>query len=235
MKCFCSGLRLVAFYILIAFVFITPKQTYAVSLSEILSSPSSVIVKVQEGFEYFFAFRNENKVKLLEKHAEKRLVKAQGYIEEGNHEKVQNMIQNYQQIKERQNNLLEKMDSEEVLDIVTERTIEQQKTMEVIKTGIDENTKENVVQVQEQVVNQVAKRVVEVSGQEKATGFLNEVVHVWAPGTGPGNGEAGVIYEGGSKLIFAPGTSGGGPSQPDIKTTEVKTGGGPGGGGPGNQ
>jgi len=232
-------------------VFFAPKTSQAVDLQKVLTSEDSIVVKIQERIEYFFAFRVEKKVTVLEKHADKRLVLAQDYAEEGNNEKVQNMLKNYQQIKEKQNNLLGKINDGEVLGMVAEQTIEQQKTMEKIKTKIDEGTKQQVVQVQEHVVNQVARRVIDVNGKEGATEFLNGVAHVWAPGTGPG-GEAGVVYAGGGKLIFAPGTgpggqsgvmieggemkfapgtSGGGPSGVDIKNVEVKTGGGSGSGG----
>ncbi len=224
---------------------LVPKTSKAVDIQEALTSENSIIVKIQEGVEYFFAFRIENKVQVLEKQAEKRLVMAQGYADKGNNDRVQNLLQNYLQIKERQNSLLGEIDNAEVLGAVEERTIEQQKTMEEIKTKINEDGKQDVIQVQEQVVNQVAQRVVEVNGTEGQTQFLNEVVHVWAPGTGPG-GEAGVVYMGGGKLIyapgtgpggsggvvieggemkFAPGTSGGGSATQDIKTVEVKTGG----------
>jgi hypothetical protein len=190
-----------------------PKTSQAFDLRETLTSENSIVVKIQEGVEYFFAFKVENKVQVLEKQAEKRLVMAQGYAEQGNNERVQNLIQNYLQIKERQNDLLGKTDDKEVLGVVEERTVEQQKTMEEIKNKIDVSGKQDVMQVQEQVVNQVAKRVIDVNGKEGQTEFLNEVLHVWAPGTGPGGGESGVVYAGGGKLIFAPGTgSGGGTS-----------------------
>jgi len=189
---------------------LVPQTSKAVDLQQILTSEDSIVVKIQEGIEYFFAFRIGNKVAVLERHAEKRLVMAQGYVEDGNNERVQNLLQNYQQIKERQNNLLGKIDDGEVLGNVEDRTIEQQKTIEEIKTKIGKDGKQNVIQVQEQVVNQVAKRVIEVNGPEGATEFLNGVAHVWAPGTGPGGGEAGVVYAGGGKLIFAPGTGPGG-------------------------
>jgi len=202
--------------------FLIPKTSKAVDLKEILTSEDSIVVKIQEGIEYFFAFKIENKVAVLERHAEKRLSMAQGYAEEGNNERVQNLLQNYLQIKERQNNLLEKTDDGDVLGTVGERTIEQQKTMEEIKTMINEDGKQEVVQVQEQVVNQVAKRVVDVNGSEGATEFLNEVVHVWAPGTGPGGGEAGVVYAGGGKLIYAPGTGPGGSGGVVIEGGEMK-------------
>jgi hypothetical protein len=222
-----------------------PRTSQAFDLREALTSENSILTKVQEGIEYFFAFKNENKVQVLEKQAEKRLTFAQGYADKGNDQKVQSLIQNYLQIKDKQNNLLEKAINGDILNMVEERTVEQQKTIEDIKTKIDEDGKQNVIQVQEKVVNQVAKRVIDVNGTEGATEFLNEVVHVWAPGTGPG-GEAGVVYAGGGKLIyapgtgpggqggvvieggemkFAPGTSAGGTAGSDIKTVEVKTGG----------
>jgi len=202
-----------------------PKTSQAIDLKEILTSEDSIVVKIQEGIEYFFAFRVENKVAVLERHAEKRLVMAQGYAEQGNNERVQNLLQNYLQIKERQNNLLGRTDDGEVLGLVEERTIEQQKIMEKIKNIIiDDNGKQGVIDVQEQVVNQVAQRIVVQNGTEGQMEFLNEVLHVWAPGTGPGGGAAGVVIEGG-EMRFAPGTSEGGPSGSDIKTQEVKTGG----------
>jgi len=236
-----------------------PKTAQAFDLQEALTSGDSIVVKIQEGIEYFFAFKVENKVAVLEKHAEKRLTMAQGYAEKGNNEKVQNLMQNYLQIKERQNNLLGKTDNEKALGEVEERTIYQQKTMEEIKTKIDEDGKQNVIQVQERVVNQVAERIVKINGTKGQTEFFQKVEHIWAPGTGPGGeagtsfmpgtsgtGNGGVVIKGGSMQFapgtsgdetsgvvieggsgqFAPGTSAGGASGADIKTIEVKTGGG---------
>ena len=213
---------LVFFFFFISFF--VPRTSKAVDLQELLTSQDSIVVKIQEGIEYFFAFRVENKVQVLEKQAEKRLSMAQNYAVDRNSEKVQNLLQSYLQIKERQNNLLEENKSEGVLGMVEERTIEQQKTIEGIKIRIDEGTKQEVAQVQEQVVNQVAQRIVEVNGLEGRTEFFNKVEHVWASGTGPG-GEAGVVVVGGT-MQFAPGTSAGGSSGADIKNVEVKTGGG---------
>jgi len=206
---------------------LTPKTSKAVDLREVLTSENSIILKIQEGVEYFFAFKTEAKVQVLEKQAEKRLSLAQGYAKQGNKEKVQNALENYLQIKEKQNSLLGKTTAKDVLGAVEARTIEQQKTMEEIKTKIDGEGKQKVVDAQEKVVNQVAEKIVEVKGTEGQTEFFNKVEHVWAPGTGPGGGESGVVYEGGGKLIFAPGSSAGsGNAASDIKTVEIKTGGG---------
>jgi len=230
--------------ILLLFGFFVPKISIATDASESSTYKDSIITRIREGVKYFFTFKTENKIQVLEQYAEKRLNIAQNYADEGNGDGVQSMIQSYQQIKERQNELLGKIDDGKVLEMVTEQTIEQQKTMEEIKTKINEDGKQNVIQVQEEVVNQVANHVVEVNGTEERTEFLNEVLHVWAPGTGPGGGEAGVTYAGGGKLIyaegsgpgegrvviegnemkFAPDASAGGPSGSDIKTEEVKNG-----------
>lgn len=219
-------LMLVLFFFSIS-LFI-PKASRALDLQEALTSENSIVVKIQEGIEYFFAFRIENKVAVLEKQAEKRLIMAQGYAEEGDNERVQNLLQNYLQIKERQNNLLGKTDDGDLLGEVEERTIEQQKTMEGIKTKIDKDGVQNIVQVQERVVNQVAQRVIDINGTEGQTEFFNKVEHVWAPGTGPG-GEAGVVIEGGT-MQFAPGTSAGGSSGIDIQNVVIEGGGNSGGG-----
>ncbi len=208
------------FFSIVLFI---PKTSRAIDLREILTSEDSFVVEIQEKIEYLFTFKIENKITVLEKHAEKRLVMAQGYAEEGNNEKVQKLMQDYLQIKERQNDLLGEDDTGKVLGAVAERTIEQQKTMEEIKTKIDEDGKQQVVQVQEQVVNQVAERIVVVNGSEGQTEFFNKVEHVWAPGTGPG-GEAGVVIEGGT-MQFAPGTSAGGSSGADIQNVVVESGG----------
>jgi len=210
-----SKLLLVLFFVSL----VVPKTSLAFDLRGVFTSGDSVVVKIRERMEYFFAFKVENKVEVLDKQAERRLNTAQNSVESGDKSRVANMLQNYLQIKDRQNDLLDDADKE-VMGKVEENTLGQQIILEGIKGKVDEGTKQEVIQVQEQVVNQVAQRVVEVNGKEGQTEFLNKVERVWAPGTGPG-GEAGVIYEGGSRLIFAPGTSAGGDAGADIRGVEV--------------
>src|SRR4030042_4001493 len=216
------GIKRILLLVLVFFFFglFLPKSSKAIDLQQALTSENSIVVKIQEGIEYFFAFSLERKVGGLEKHAEKRLALGQGYAQEGNNEKMKDLLQNYLEIKEKQNNLLGKTDDGETLESVAERTIEQQKTMEEIKNEIDEGEKGNVIEVQEQVVNQVAERIVEVNGTEGKTEFFKKVEHVWAPGPGPG-GAAGVVVEGGT-MQFAPGTSGGGRGGSAVVGGEIK-------------
>lgn len=183
--------------------FLTPKTAQAISLQEFIASRDYTIQKLQESVEYLFAFKVDKKVEVLEKHAEKRLDMAQDSAEKGDDEKVQNQLQNYLQIKEKQNNLLGETGVKNTLGKVENRTIEQQKQIEEIKTQVNGNMKREVRKVQEQVVNQVAERVINADGKEGATEFLQKVEHVWAPGTSEG-GENGA----------------------DIHTVEVKSAGG---------
>lgn len=225
--------------------FFSPIPLVAIDSSRNKAPSDSFVVRVIEKIEYFFAFGTDKKIAVLEKQAENKLVKAQNFANNGNQEKTQNQLQNYLSKKEEQNNLLEKTGGEAVIKNVEERTVEQQKTMEKIKMIVDDGIKQEIIQVQEQVVNQVAQRVVEFNGKEGQTEFFNKVEHIWAPGTGPGGGESGVVYEGGAgqqyapgtsaegdggvvyeggaKIMFAPGTSGGEGGRVDIKTVEVKS------------
>ena len=225
------------------FIFLTPKIVRAVDTSPISILDNSIFLKIRESVQYFFTFGADKKVAVLEKQAENRLDMAQDYAENGDQTEVQNSLQNYLQTKEKQDNLLGKIDDNGVLGAVQERTIDQQKTMEEIKMKVDGEVKNEIIQVQEQVVNQVAQRVIVTNGAEGQTEFFQKVEHVWAPGTGPGGGESGVVYEGGAgqqfapgtstggnggvvieggSIQFAPGTSSGGNSGSDIKTVEVK-------------
>lgn len=201
---------------------LSPKKVEAVSFEDVIDTGGNVISRVRETIEYAFAFGVEKKIEVLENQAERKLEKAKVYAESGDDNRVENMVNNYQELKERQGELMDKIDDGQVMNRIEEKVVEQQQTMEEIKNWVvDPGTKEQMIQVQEQVVNQVAKNIVEVNGPEGATEFLNNVAHVWAPGTGPG-GEAGVVYEGGGKLIYAPGTSAGGQSGVVIEGGEMK-------------
>lgn len=190
---------------------IVPRVTQAFDIREVFTSGDSVVVKIRERIEYFFANNLGKKVEVLERQADRRLETARNKVESGDDKNVPNLLQNYLQIKDRQNDLLDDVD-EEVIGKVEERTLGQQMIMEGMKDKIDEGTTREMIQVQEQVVNQVAQRVVEVNGKEGQTEFFEKVENVWAPGTGPGGPAPGVVYEGGARIIFAPGTSAGGES-----------------------
>ncbi len=213
----------VLLFLFLSLSLLIPTASFAAGSSKTSFFNGSLITGLREKIAYFFAFTADKKIEVLEKQAENRLDTAQTSAENGDNQQLQSSLQNYLQTKEKQDTLLDQaIDSQAVLEKVQEKTIEQQKTMEEIKAQVtDQDTKQEVVQAQEQVVNQVAKNVVNTSGTEGLTEFFQKVEHVWAPGTGPGGGEPGVVVEGGT-MQFAPGTSAGGNGSSDIKQVEVK-------------
>lgn len=220
---------MVPLFLLISLV--TPVISHAAETEPVATQPS-FFSRIQESIAYFFTFGTEQKIEKLDTLAEKRLNLAQDMTEQDTDANIQEPLQNYLELKDKQNNLLKKIDNNQVLNQVQERTIAQQQVMEQLKNRIDVNGKEGVMQVQEQVVNQVAERIIEKNGTEGTTEFFQKVEHVWAPGTAPkagesANGNAGVVIEGGT-MQFAPGTEGTGTAGPDIQTTVIKSDGGAG-------
>jgi len=205
-------MNLKVFFFAILTLFLTlslPTTAKAISLQDIQGSGESFLLRAQEEIQYFFAFQNEKKIAVLEQHAEKRMLKAQEFAEDHQEAQAQNMLKNYLRIRTKQIDLLSDLQDGEVLGAVADNVIQEQQTMETIKTQFSEDGKRVVMQTQEQVVNQVAQHIVVVNGPEGQTKFFQEVEHVWAPGTGPGGGEAGVVIEGG-EMRWAPGTGPGG-------------------------
>ena len=62
--------------LLFTLVFLFPKNTFA---ADTVTSGETVLTTVQEAIQYFFTFKTENKVQVLENNAEKRLVWAEEY------------------------------------------------------------------------------------------------------------------------------------------------------------
>jgi phosphoglycolate phosphatase-like HAD superfamily hydrolase len=208
------------FVLIFSFMLLNPVSSFAFDLQGSLISNDSVIVRIVEEIEYFLAFTPDRKVEVLEKHAERKLELAKKYANEGEQEKVQNMVGRYRQIRERVNKVVGKNIDANVLGTVKQRVLNQQTTMEEIKNMVEINVKNEIIEVQEKVVNDVAKHIVEVNGVEEQTEFFEEVEVVWAPGTGPG-GEGRIVVEGG-EMMFAPGTDKTSPSGADIQDVVVK-------------
>ena len=87
---------------LLTLVLLIPKTSLAADTTNVPTSQVSILVKIQEGIKYFFTFKTENKITVLEENAEKRLVWAKSYADTGNEGGVQSMVQSYLQIKEKQ-------------------------------------------------------------------------------------------------------------------------------------
>jgi len=142
--------------------------------------------------------------------------------------------------------LLEQSGNQNALNAVKERTLEQQRSMTALQLRIENNgdLQQNVVRVQKQVVEQTMNVVNVFEGQSEAAEIERKTWVIWrdpsadvngnlptlpdkleyAPGSAPG-GTGGWVYEGGSKQIWAPGTSGGGISTVESSRNVVNTGG----------
>src|SRR3990170_5234543 len=142
MKQFNKGLKyLIILLIFTILTFISPQQAHASPLGDVFSSPDSIIVKIQERIEYFFAFKREQKVLVLDKQAERRLTRAENLVKTGDANKTLSLIKNYETLKEKQGDLI-KIAPTTVLAEVKERTIKQQARIEDIKKDMSDETKE---------------------------------------------------------------------------------------------
>jgi hypothetical protein len=199
---------------------IVPRPAKAFSLQESLKPVTSLLVSVGENIQYIFAFTPTSKVKVLESQAQRRLTVAQE-----NTDRAGELISQYQDIKNKQNTFLDKVDDDTLKQIQTQ-TIEEQKTL--ARIGIDKpDVIDNVRTVNKTVVEGIKNVVTLKEGTTAGEAFNEKATITYAPGTGPG-GPATLIIEG---QKFAPGTSGSGNATNDIKNTVIQGGGGTGTGG----
>ena len=194
MRKFYQLLKFSIFIIFVIFVIIfSPRQTLAFSLNDIFSSPDSLIVRIQERIEYFFAFSTEQKVIILEKQAERRLTQAEKLAKINGVDQTLSLIKSYETLKKTQGDLI-KAASITVPAEVKEQTVQQQARIENMKEDLPESTKEIVENSQKTVIKTVIDNLQdENSGtiENEATEFAEEVKNVLDPGSN----------------IFAPGTN----------------------------
>ncbi len=209
-------------FIFIALSLSYPGQAKAFSLQQIYSPITSFLITVGEKIQYVFAITPENKAKVLEKQAQKRLTEAKRQGQENTAE-AENSIKEYQDIKNKPNSVLEKVDGN-TLNQIKEQTVEEQKTL--VKIGNTAPTMvETVKTVNTKVVEDIKKTVTLKEGTTAGEAFNQKATIVYAPGTGPevkgSGGQAVLIIEGGEDK-FAPGTSGGGQGEQYIEGGELQ-------------
>lgn len=171
----------------------SPKPALAATLNDIFTSPDSLIVKVQERIEYFFAFRTEQKVTVLEKQAERRLARAENLAKTKDNNQVLSLIKSYKTLKEKQGNLIESAPTTNLAGI-KEQTIKQQARIEDMKEDMPDDEKEIIEESQRTVIKTMMDNIDDSGTKEdkdEATEFAEEVKNVLDPETN----------------IFAPGTN----------------------------
>lgn len=177
-----------------------PRQALAAPLvGDIFSSPDSLIVRVQERIEYFFAFNTKQKIIILEKQAERRLTRAENLVKTKDDDKVLSLIKSYETLKEKQSNLIEGAPTT-VLTEAKERTVKQQARIEDIKKGMPGEAKEIIENSQRTVIKTMMDSSKAEEGEDEATEFAEEIKNVLDQGT----------------RIFAPGTLEVAPGSPDV-------------------
>jgi len=197
-------------------VFFT-KQVSAITFDEVKEVTTTSFIQVLEKIELTFTFKEESKIKVLGKHAERRVDWAEESFDDDDAQKAQNYLDEYTQIKEKISVRLDQVD-EEIVDDFKERTIVENKKIEEFKNDLSEPLRVVVEETQMEVLEKTWEIVGEIQGEEVAELFVETI---YAPGTGPG-GESKVVIEGG-ELKFAPGTESGGESEVIEGTIEIKT------------
>ena len=200
------------FALIASSVFFPYQAAQAFSFRQLYSPVTSFLSAVGEKIQYVFSFTPESKANLLGNQAEKRLTNAQQQAP-NDADDAEKSIQEYQDIKSKQNSVLDKVD-DITLKEVQEKTIEEQKTLVNIGNSAP-STQDTVKSVNETVVNDVKNTVTLKEGTTAGEAFDQQATIVYAPGTGPSDkgagGEATLVIEGGESK-FAPGTSEGGES-----------------------
>lgn len=169
----------------------SPKPAHAATLDDIFSSPGSLIVRIQERIEYFFAFKTEQKVAVLDRQAERRLLQAENLVKTKNIDQALPLIKSYQALKERQSDLIKTLPT---IDLVgtKEQTIRQQARIEDIKKSTPDEADEIIEESQRTVVKTMVDNIKMEEDEEKVTEFADEVKNVLDPGTNifvPGTNE----------------------------------------------
>ena len=175
-------LKFLIFFIFAISVFMFPRQALATPLGDIFSSPASLIVRIQERIEYFFAFNTKQKVVILDKQAERRLTRAENLVKTGDANKTLILIKSYEILKERQGGLI-KAAPATVLTEVKERTVQQQARIEGIKKEIHGETKELIETCQVTIIKTMVDNIEAKEDVEEVTEFVKEIKNVIDPGS----------------------------------------------------
>lgn len=191
MRKYYNLLKFSTFLIFALFVFASsPQQAHATSLNDIFSSPNSLFVKIQERIEYFFAFRIEQKVTVLEKQAERRLRQAENLVKTKDVDQALPLIKSYQTLKEKQGDLIKDAPLTALAN-AKEQTIRQQARIEEIKKNIPDEVDNIIEDSQREVMKTMVDNIKTEEDESKVTEFAEEVKNVLDPGS----------------HIFAPGTN----------------------------
>ena len=228
MKASIRTLCFIFVFLLLSILF--TKQVSAVTFDQVKQATTTSFTQVLERVELTFTFREENRIRVLGKHAERRVNWAEESFNNGDTQRAENYLDQYAQTKEEIRGRLDQVDGE-IVDDFKSRTIVENRVIEEFKNDLSEEQRVVVEKTQTEVLEGTWEVVGEIQGEVAAENFVETI---YAPGTGPGGegeAESRVIIEGG-ELKFAPGTGSGGESRVIEGTVEIKTNGQGSGGAP---
>jgi len=172
------------------------KQASATTFDQIKETAVVSLTQVLEKVELAFTFKKENRIKVLGKHAERRIDWAKESFDSGATEKAQNYLNKYAQIKNEVSVKLDQVDKK-IVEEFKEQTVVENRIIEEFKNDVSEKQRVVVEETQTEVLEKTWEVVGEIQGEEAAENFV--------------------------KIIYAPGTESGGESRVIEGTVEIET------------
>lgn len=173
-------LRNLFILIILSSFLLFPSQATAFSLSGLFSSQDSWLTRLQEKIEVTLARNTDDKIKVLERQAQKRLDLAKKQAEKGNFSAATALIKSYQTVKGKEGTILVKA-SPALMIQAQEQTLKQQSQIEDLKRLAAPENVPALTEIQQAVTNNV-KSSLESSGRlEEAKKFEEKAQSIWFP------------------------------------------------------
>lgn len=210
------------------------------------NSSAYTLVRAKEWIRInLLTFKASSKASLYNGYSDRRVSEMSYASSLGDTESIEKSLNRYEIQKERAMSYAQRAMNSEVLSGIKQMTLAQQRTMTNLQLQLSNSgeLQNNIVRVQKEIALRAKEVVENIEGQDEADTIDKQTWVIWsdpnaeidgelpdvpatleyAPGTGPG-GVGTRVYEGGSKHIWAPGTtSAGGPSSATTSQNVIET------------
>lgn len=128
-----------------------------------------------------FTWKVESKVTTLDQYAGRRVDNVRAVFDEKAYDQIEQYANAYNDLKARELQIMEqKKLNSSVVEEVKARTIEQQKTLSIVRDGLESaDLKQSVVSIQERVTNRIKNVIENTENKESADKFVNQIVTAW--------------------------------------------------------
>ncbi|MCX6809995.1 MAG: hypothetical protein NTZ65_04620 [Candidatus Berkelbacteria bacterium] len=182
------------------------------------SGPNQLPTKITYAQEWLnlniFTFETTSKIETLDRYAAERVSNIETVYTAKNFDQIGEYASKYADLKSKEFSLIDnKKVTGNLLETVKTTTIEEQKKLSVVRDGLqDNNLKQSITKVQEDIVNKSKNVITNVENKDSASKFVDGVVTVWEDPQGT-KGEA--TYANGTTAgeathTYAAGTTAGG-------------------------